>query len=44
MGRAQVRGPGDLDVMVTNEMVDPAAGSSLQEAGVEVVPAGEVQA
>ncbi len=42
-GMAKVCGPGDLDVVVTDEPVDPATRSSLQEAGDEVVLAGEVQ-
>ena len=40
---AKVCGPEDLGVVVTNDPVDTATRSSLQEAGVEVVVAGKVQ-
>jgi DeoR/GlpR family transcriptional regulator of sugar metabolism len=43
-GMAKVCGPGELDVVVTNAPVDHATRSSLQEAGAEVIVAGEVQA
>ncbi|MER6738087.1 DeoR/GlpR family DNA-binding transcription regulator [Streptomyces puniciscabiei] len=43
-GMARVCGPEDLDVVVTDAPVDPVTRSSLQEAGVEVVLAGRVQA
>jgi hypothetical protein len=41
---AKVCGPEDLDVLVTNAPVHAATRSSLEEAGVEVVVAGKVQA
>jgi DeoR/GlpR family transcriptional regulator of sugar metabolism len=43
-GMAKVCGPEELDVVVTNAPVDAATRSSLEEAGVEVVLAGKVQA
>jgi DeoR/GlpR family transcriptional regulator of sugar metabolism len=43
-GMAKVCGPEELDVVVTNEPVDTVTRTSLQEAGVEVVVAGKVQA
>ncbi|MFH0515879.1 DeoR family transcriptional regulator [Streptomyces sp. M41] len=43
-GTAQVCGPRELDVVVTNAPVGTASPASLGEAGVEVVVAGEVQA
>ncbi|EGX59024.1 DeoR family transcriptional regulator [Streptomyces zinciresistens K42] len=42
-GMARVCGPEELDVLVTNEPVENATRTSLREAGVEVVVAGEVQ-
>ncbi|MER6088081.1 DeoR/GlpR family DNA-binding transcription regulator [Streptomyces bluensis] len=38
-GMARVCGPEELDMVVTNAPVDPVTRSSLEEAGVEVVPA-----
>ncbi|MFI1168760.1 hypothetical protein ACH4UM_35690 [Streptomyces sp. NPDC020801] len=43
-GTAKVRGPGDLDVVLSDAPVDAAAHSSLREAGVEVLVAERVQA
>ncbi|MEV5436903.1 DeoR/GlpR family DNA-binding transcription regulator [Streptomyces sp. NPDC052682] len=43
-GMAKVCGPEDLDAVVTNEPVDTVTRSSLEEAGVEVVVVGKVQA
>jgi DeoR/GlpR family transcriptional regulator of sugar metabolism len=43
-GMAKVCGPEDLDAVVTNEPVDAATRASFQEAGVEVVAVGKVEA
>lgn len=43
-GTAKVCGPEDLDVVVTNALVDEVTRTSLEESGVEVTVAGEVQA
>ncbi|MGX1273465.1 DeoR/GlpR family transcriptional regulator of sugar metabolism [Streptomyces phaeoluteigriseus] len=43
-GMARVCGPEKLDMVVTDAPVDPATRSSLEEAGVEPVLAGKVQA
>jgi hypothetical protein len=38
-----IKASGNLDVAVTNAPVDPATRSSLKDAGVDVIGAGEVQ-
>ncbi|MET8635124.1 DeoR/GlpR family DNA-binding transcription regulator [Streptomyces sp. NPDC004096] len=43
-GMAKVCDAGDLDVVVTNAPVEPATRSSLDEAGVELIVTGKVQA
>ncbi|BCL24170.1 DeoR family transcriptional regulator [Streptomyces tuirus] len=43
-GMAKVCGPEELDAVVTNEPVDAATRASFEEAGVEVVVVGKVQA
>ncbi|MFJ7175480.1 DeoR/GlpR family DNA-binding transcription regulator [Streptomyces massasporeus] len=43
-GMAKVCGPEELEAVVTNEPVDAATRASFQEAGVEVVVVGRVQA
>ncbi|MED7824474.1 DeoR/GlpR family DNA-binding transcription regulator [Streptomyces chiangmaiensis] len=43
-GMAKVCDAGDLDVVVTSAPIDPVTRSSLDEAGVEVMVAGRVQA
>ncbi|GAA3898532.1 DeoR/GlpR family DNA-binding transcription regulator [Streptomyces sp. NPDC003631] len=43
-GMAKVCDAGDLDAVVTNAPVEPATRSSLDEAGVELIVAGKVQA
>lgn len=38
-GMARVCGPGDLDTVVTNTGLDPATGTAMKEAGVDVIEA-----